>query len=491
MAEAFLSDERGTGPDEPEEPPTVPHLGTADEVVAAVGEGFSTTRLFGSPSFFRLWLAQVASSLGDWIGFVAITALASRIAGGGSPEAAVGVVLSARLVPGFFLAPVAGVLVDRLDRKKLMVACDIGRGLVLATLPWVDTIGGLVVASLFLEILTLLWSPAKEASVPRLVPAHYLPTANSLSLVAAYGTFPIGSALFAALAGVAKFLGNYDALKGLSVDQEFVAIYFDVFTFFISAVLISTLVLPTLRKVATDDEPAPSGGVDFGRAGREMREGLSVITHSPLIRSVMLAIATGLIGGGMLVPLGPRFAKETLGGGSAAFGLLLTALGGGMAAGIIGLSVLQRKLPHQKAFVWAVLGAGVSIVAGASMSDLPTALFFVALLGVFAGSIYVLGFTILQSNVEDEVRGRIFAVLNTLVRFCLLLAFAIAPFLSSLLDSISHRLVDRDVDLFGVGISVPGTRLTLWLGGLIILSAAGVARVAMRSSGDGDGDAGE
>jgi dTMP kinase len=153
-----------------------------------------------------------------------------------------------------------------------------------------------------------------------------------------------------------------------------------------------------------------------------------------------------------------------------------------MAAGIIGLSVLQRKLPHQRAFQWAVLGAGLSIVAGASMSNLPTALFFVAMRGVFAGAIYVLGFTILQSNVEDEVRGRIFAVLNTLVRFCLLLAFAIAPFLSSLLDSISHRLVDRHVELLGVGISVPGTRLTLWLGGLIILGAAGVARVAMRSS---------
>ena len=476
MAEAFLSDERGAGPDEPDEPPTVPNLGAVDDVVGAVDEGFSTARLFGSPSFFRLWLAQVASSLGDWIGFVAITALASRIAGGGSPEAAVGVVLSARLIPGFFLAPVAGVLVDRIDRKKLMVACDIGRGIVLATLPWVDTIAGLVVASLFLEILTLLWSPAKEASVPRLVPAHYLPTANSLSLVAAYGTFPIGSALFAALAGVAKFLGNYDALAGLSVDQEFVAIYFDVFTFFLSAVLISTLVLPHLRKVAEQ----PSSGLDFGRAGREMREGLSVITHSPLIRSVMLAIATGLIGGGMLVPLGPRFAKETLGGGSAAFGLLLTALGGGMAAGIIGLSVLQRKLPHQRAFVGAVFGAGLSILAGASMSDLPTALFFVAMLGVFAGAIYVLGFTILQSNVEDEVRGRIFAVLNTLVRFCLLLAFAIAPFLSSLLDSISHRLVDRHVELLGIGISVPGTRLTLWLGGLIILGAGGVAVAATK-----------
>lgn len=456
--------------------PTTPHMGRveADPPV----EGFSTARLFGSASFFRLWLAQVASSLGDWIGFVAITALAARLAGGATPEAAVGVVLSARLIPGFFLAPVAGVLVDRLDRRKVMVACDVGRGLVLATLPWVDTIAGLVFASFLLEILTLLWSPAKEASVPRLVPAYYLPTANSLSLVAAYGTFPIGSALFAALAGVAKFLGSYDAMKGLSVDQEFIAIYFDVLTFFLSAVLISTLALPALK--TRTDVRGSGGGMQLGRAVRDMREGVRVISQTRLIRSVMLAIATGLVGGGMLVPLGPRFAKETLGGGSAAFGLLLTALGGGMAAGIIGLSVLQRKLPHQRVFVAAVFGAGFSILVGASMSDLRPALFFVTLLGMFAGAIYVLGFTILQSNVEDEVRGRIFAVLNTLVRFCLLLAFAIAPFLSSLLDSLSNRLFDRSVELAGWGISIPGTRLTLWLGGLIILAAGGVAMASMR-----------
>jgi dTMP kinase len=456
----------------------MPSMGVGDDdvVPVPVPQGFSTARLFGSPSFFRLWLAQVASSLGDWIGFVAITALAARIAGGSSPEAAVGVVLSARLIPGFFLAPVAGVLVDRWDRKKVMVACDIGRGLVLATLPWVDTIAGLVVASLFLEILTLLWSPSKEASVPKLVPKDYLPTANSLSLVAAYGTFPIGSALFAALAGVAKFLGGYKALRGLSVDQEFVAIYFDVFTFFVSSLLISTLVLPHVRRIAVDTGKR----IDLGQAFRDVREGLSVIGHSRLIRSVMLAIATGLIGGGMLVPLGPRFAKETLGGGSAAFGLLLTALGGGMAAGIIGLSILQRKLPHQRVFVISVFGAGLSILAGASMSDLPTALFFVTFLGVFAGAIYVLGFTILQTNVDDELRGRVFATLYTLVRFCLLLAFAIAPFLSSLLDSISHRAFDRHVELLGFGISVPGTRLTLWLGGLIILGAGGLALVSVR-----------
>lgn len=172
VAEVFLSSDAHDGEGDGADEPTIPSLGPVvlpPEIVPLPPDGFSTARLFGSPSFFRLWLAQVASSLGDWIGFVAITALAARIAGGGSPEAAVGLVLSARLVPGLFLAPAAGVLVDRWNRKRVMVACDIGRGLVLATLPWVDTIAGLVVASLFLEILTLMWAPAKEASVPKLV----------------------------------------------------------------------------------------------------------------------------------------------------------------------------------------------------------------------------------------------------------------------------------------------------------------------------------
>ncbi|MBA3653132.1 MAG: MFS transporter, partial [Actinobacteria bacterium] len=198
----------------------------------------STIRLFNTTSFFRLWLAQVVSSLGDWIGFVAVTAIAARI-GGSSPEAAISLVLSARLLPGFFLAPMAGVLVDRWDRKKVMVTCDLGRGAVLAVLPFVDHVYQLVLASLVLEILTLLWSPAKEASVPNIVQTEFLATANSLSLAAAYGTFPIGSFIFTLLAGGAKWLGNFGPLASLQVNQETLALWADTLTFVASALMIS------------------------------------------------------------------------------------------------------------------------------------------------------------------------------------------------------------------------------------------------------------
>ena len=71
----------------------------------------------------------------------------------------------------------------------------------LATLPFVQNVAGLVLASLVLEVFTLLWSPAKDSEVPNLVPHDHLTTANSLSLAAAYGTFPFASLLFALLAG--------------------------------------------------------------------------------------------------------------------------------------------------------------------------------------------------------------------------------------------------------------------------------------------------
>ena len=432
-------------------------------------------RLFGSRSFFRLWLSQVVSSLGDWIGFVAITAVAARI-GGSSPEGAISLVLSARLVPGFFFAPAAGVLVDRWDRKRVMVACDVGRGLVLASIPFVDTVAGLFLASLLLEILTLLWAPAKEASVPNLVRKEFLANANSLSLVAAYGTFPIGSALFAALAGVATWLSSDGTPGSLQVSQESVAIWFDVFTFFVSASMISTLTLPRHRR-----RERGRGHVDLRKSLRDIAEGYRFIGHSALVRSVILGIATGLVGGGMLVPLGPVISKEVFGGGTAGFGLLLTALGVGVAGGIVLLSIVQSRIPHERIFITSVLGAGVCQLIGASMSSLAPALVFVALLGLCAGSVYILGFTILQTNVGDELRGRIFATLYTLVRFCLLLAFAVAPILSSLLGKLSNALVGGSITFGDATLELPGVRLTLWLGGAIIVAAGVLASRSMQS----------
>src|SRR4051812_22364675 len=150
----------------------------------------------------------------------------------------------ARMLPGFLLAPIGGALVDRWNRKAVMVSCDLGRAGLLVVLPFWDNLLGIVVISFSIEVLTLLWGPAKDASVPNIVKdPDQLTSANSLGLVAAFGTFPLGSLMFALLAAVSSWLGNFGALERFRLEQVSLAIWVDALTFLASALLISRLTL--------------------------------------------------------------------------------------------------------------------------------------------------------------------------------------------------------------------------------------------------------
>lgn len=436
-------------------------------------------RVFGSPEFFRLWCAQTITSLGDWLGFLAIVVLAQRV-GSSAPGAAIGVVMAARIIPGFFFAAAAGVLIDRMDRKQVMVAANLTRAAVVFTLPWVDSILALVFASLVLEVATLFFSPAKEASVPTMVPVRHLTTANSLSLAAAYGTFPIASGLFAGLSALAEWLGGFTALEALRWSQESVAFYANGAAYLFAAVVIVRLPIARDHIRPREEDEAR---IDLGDVFREIKEGWQFIFLNPVVRGVNIGLATGLIGGGMLVPLGPVFSTDVLGTGTAGFGLFVFALGFGVAVGILVLSVLQRRIPKVQVFTGSVIGAGISLLVAASMATLSTAAAFVAVMGLFAGSVYVLGFTLLHEHVDNELRGRVFAGLYTLVRLCVLIAFAVGGPLSDLLHRLSSALFDGELHV-GITIAIPGVRLTLWLAGGIML-VAGV--LAARSIGAGQG----
>ena len=420
----------------------------------------SPRRVFGSSAYFRLWMAQVVSSLGDWIGLVAIIALAARLSGGN--EAAIGLVMAARMLPGFFLAPLGGVLVDRWDRRRTMITCDLGRCAIVATLPFVDTLAGLFLASFLLEILTLLWSPAKDATVPNLVPPDKLAAANSLSLAAAYGTFPIGSLAFASMAGLATFLGRFDTLSGLKVDREFLALWLDSATFLASALLITSLRIP--RK-----ERQPGERVDWNRTWRDLVEGVRFVSTHGVVRSVILGIGVGLMGCGAVVPLGPIYAKDVLGADPSSFGLLMTGLGFGGAIGVLALSAVARRLPTEPVFVGAIFFTGVGLILATSVSSLAPAVFLTGVFGMGAGVAYVSGFTVIQERVSDDMRGRTFATLYTIIRFCLLFSLAASPWLSGALDTVSGALFDDRVIDVGIRVAVPGVRLTLWLGGAVTI----------------------
>lgn len=437
-------------------------------------------RIFGSVGFFRLWIAQVISATGDWLGLIAIISLADRL-NDGSEGTAIALVLTARILPGFFLATAAGIIVDRLNRRRVMMVADLGRAAVLMALPFVDSLAGLVLASFVLELLTMLWSPAKEALVPSLVPAEKLTSANSLNVAAAYGMFPVAAGIAALLAKVAESLADTGWIDTLRLNQEGLAFYVDGLSFLATALIVSTIVLPSGVESAKGSDRQRGWG--FGGALGDLKEGWRVIVANPVVRAVNIGLSTGVIGGGMLVPLGAIYVNEVISGDEADFNLVLFSLGTGMAVGVGCASVLQNRINRTRLFPAALLLAGFGLLSAGASSVLWLVVPAVGLVGFAAGPVYVLGFTLLHENVNDELRGRIFAALLVLVRLCVLLALALAPLLSELFDQLSAALWDRQLSLAGGTVFVPGVRLTIWLAAVIVSLAGVLALVSLRRPG--------
>jgi dTMP kinase len=430
--------------------------------------------VFSNKGFPRLFAAQVVSSIGDWTGIVAIIALAGNVS-----TNAVGFVLVARMLPGFILAPLGGALVDRWNRKVVMVTADLGRAALLIALPFWDNLAGLIVISFSLEVLTLLWGPAKDATVPNIVKdPDQLASANSLGLFAAFGMMPVGSVLFAVLAAVSSWVSNFSALHALHPAQASLAIWVDAGTFLASAALISGLVLKSDNHRREHDVRALTVQI-----WRDVVDGLKFIRSSPTVRGVMVGLAGGLLGGGCIVPLGAVFAKEVLGAtDSSAFGFLMTAFGIGAAIGVAILLAVQRHLPRPEVFTGAVVGTGLGIIVLAWLSTLALTILVVAAVGAAAGSAYVTGFTLLQESVSDEMRGRMFGALYTVVRLSLLLSLTISPFVAGAFGTLSKRLVDGQLPIGSAHLALPGVRLALLLGGAITVVAGLAARRRMRKT---------
>src|SRR5438093_2792065 len=194
--------------------------------------------------FRRMWAVTTVSSLGDWLGVFALVqyvALLQKQNGQtGKAAFAVGGVLLFRVVPGLFFGPFAGVLADRFDRRRLMVTADIMRAGLIASIPWIRHLWALFLISAVMELLTLMWSPAKEATLPNLVERDELMTANQLSLITTYGTFPLGGALVAALSGISGLLSHIHAFATLKHHPTFLAFFFDGATFLFSVAIVAT-----------------------------------------------------------------------------------------------------------------------------------------------------------------------------------------------------------------------------------------------------------
>src|SRR3954452_869443 len=167
--------------------------------------------------FRRLWLVLGAASFGDWIGLLATGIFAAaQFQSSAGQGAAFGGTIAVRLLPALLLGPVAGVFADRFDRRYTMVITDLIRFVLYGSIPIVpllgasptETVAWAAIATFIGETITLIWIPAKEASVPNLIPKSRIEISNQLTLVTTYGITPILAALaLAALTGTLQHSG--------------------------------------------------------------------------------------------------------------------------------------------------------------------------------------------------------------------------------------------------------------------------------------------
>ena len=334
--------------------------------------------------FRKLWNSMVFSSLGDWLGLLATTAMAQQLSGGDYAKAnfAIAGVFISRLLPAVFLGPIAGVIADRLDRRKLMVVCDILRTALYISIPIFHNYFWLYTATILVECVTLFWSPAKEASVPNLVPRTKLESANQVSLLAAYGTAPIAALLFTLLSlFTSAFVALIPNFNTTAVD---IALYVNAASFAFAAFTIWNL--KEIPKGAAAKHAADTGIL------KSLLEGWKSVSGTKIIRGLVLGMVGAFVAAGAVIGLARTFVGD-LGGGEAAYGVLFGAVFSGLALGIAFGPKVFAQFSRRRLFGASLTIAGLFLVGLAAIPNLVLAVFTVIALGAFSGICWVTGFT--------------------------------------------------------------------------------------------------
>ena len=417
------------------------------------------------PAFRRLWLVTAVSATGDWLSLLALSALATQLATGYQAQSfALGGVVATKLLPALVLGPLAGALADRFDRRRVMVVCDVLRCALFLSIPLVGSLWWLLAATLLIEMCALFWIPAKDASVPNLLRRpDQVETANQLALVMTYGVAVItASGLFTVISWLGKFLPGSTP----EISTAYVALVLNGLAYLLTAATVGFRIPEISGRPRARREVAP-GIVAL------LRDGARFVAGTPLVRGLVLGIVGAVAAGGVVIGSATIYAAS-LGGGNAAYGILFIAVFVGLALGMGAAPQLARRLPYNRLFGTAIVGAGGALVLVALAPHLTVAIGAVGLVGGFAGIAFLTGLTIIGAQVADEVRGRVVAFVQSIVRLTLLGSMALVPLLVGLVSA-------RVVVLFGYPFHIDGTRIVMLAGGLV---AAVVGSLAYRQMDD-------
>ena len=381
-----------------------------------------------NPSFRNLWYGQVVSELGDWLNSIAIYALILKLSDSGMAMAGA---MMAKLLPIVLVSPIAGVVVDRVSRKTVMIVSDLLRCVVVLGFLLVEDrdVLWLVYALVIVEIsLSGFFEPARSAIIPSLVPKEDLVTANALS----GSTWSVMLAFGAALGGVIVYLFGIKA-----------AFILDAGTFILSAWFLSKI--PSPKKSTKKDSSKQSGY-------QELLEAMRFLMAEPMVL-VLSLLKAGLAVAGGIMTLIPLMASQMLSVSlSLGIGILYSARGLGAALG----PILVKRIFGETASVlqWAIAGAfflkAFSYIFIAYSHNIWTLSLGVAFATLFGSIIWVFSSALIHLSAPDHYLGRVFSfelALLTLVMGC---------------------------SNWGVGYAVDGwdmnvNQIALWMAGLVII----------------------
>jgi dTMP kinase len=379
--------------------------------------------------FRRLWIATSLSSLGDWLSLVALASLASALAGSGAAAqySAVGGVWLSSLLPALILGPLAGAVADRLDRRLNMIIGDVLRAVLYLTIPldlaihFVNPLTWVYVVQFVASCVSLFWTPAKDASVPNLVPPGKLEEANQYSLFTTFGTAPIAGLVFTLLSLVSRALGNISHY--FTTNPVNLALYFNAVTFVVSA-----LTIYALREIPKRQF---SAHISAPSMARTIWDGWRFIGRTEVVRGLVIGMVGAFAAAGVVVGLGQPYITHTLHGGNAGWGVVFAAIFVGLAGGMfLGMRILSG-FSRRRLFGLSIASAAIPLALIALIPNLVVVVVLVVLLGACAGVAYVTGYTIVGREVDDDTRGRVFAFLYSAIRVILLTVIAVAPFVAA------------------------------------------------------------
>jgi MFS family permease len=343
---------------------------------------------------FRLvWLGQVVSQLGDWFNTIALFTLVLDLTGSGR---AVGLVLVARFLPSVILGPLSGVVADRFSRRRVMIVSDVLRALVVLGFLFIrrpEHVWLVYVLTVLQLAFSAFFEPARTAAIPSIVSGRELVSANAISSVTWSAMLTLGAAIGGPITG------------WFGTDAAFVI---DSLTYVVSALLIWSVRLPK-----RPERPKQKLTASKALGVTDTLEGLRYVWRRPRVLALLLVKPAWGVGGGILTLL-PVFGEKIFPvGGSAAVGMsvLYAARGIGTAVGPLGVRRFggETRQQMQKAIGYSFIFAGVFYVLFGASTSFPLALLMLAVAHAGGSTLWVFSTVLLQSTVEDEFRGRVFA----------------------------------------------------------------------------------